>query len=172
MIHWVLGIMQFNLKLLQTVAEHHKNGRVEKIVLNGLTWKQCRDKNLSYEGYEPWREKLIKLGVEEEHIVVMTASSHTGVEASNFLGLAKENGWGSLLISSFPHHQLRCFLTIVAQMQSLGRRKVYNLTFGGIRVTYPMKKPVMAGKTVLGSGDVSGAFELHMEEEFKKLQLK
>ncbi|MDP3645532.1 MAG: hypothetical protein Q8R25_00385, partial [bacterium] len=55
------------------------------------------------------------------------------------------------------------------QMQTMGRRRVFNLTFDGISFMHPMSKPVMGGKTVLGSGDVEGPFEIHQEEEFKRI---
>ena len=159
----------FNNTLLRTVAEHHKNGCVGTIVLNGLSEEECRSRNLSYFGFEPWWKILREHDVCARNIVRMPASPHTGVESRNFLELAAQKGWESLIISSFPHHQLRCFQTIVAQMHTMGRRHVYNLTFGGINLTYPMSKPVMSGKTVLGSGDINGAFEIHMEEEFKRI---
>ena len=53
-------------------------------------------------------------------------------------------------------------------METMGRRHVYNLTFGGIRMTDTLSKPVMGGQTVLGSGDVHGSFEIHQEEEHKR----
>lgn len=160
---------KFNDKLLHTVAEHHKQGRVGTIVLNGLTEAECRSRNIAYLGFEPWYETLRECGVHDRCIHRMPASPHTGIESHNFLELATQMGWESLVISSFPHHQLRCFQTIVAQMHTMGLRCVYNLTFDGISITYPMSKPVMSGKTVLGSGDVEGRFEIHMEDEFKRI---
>ena len=154
---------QFIETLLYTVAEHHKRGRVGTIVLNGLTEAECRLRNVAYTGREPWLARLIELGVAQSDIELIPASPHTGVESPNFLELATRMGWENLIISSFPHHQFRCFQTIVAQMETMGRRRVYNLTFGGIGLTDRMSKPV------LGGGVIEGDFETHQEEEFKRI---
>ena len=160
---------QFIEKLLYTVAMHHKRGRVGTIVLNGMTETECRARNIAYTGFEPWYKALRDYGVLAKRICRLPASSHTGVECLNYLELASQEGWENLTTSSFPHHQLRCFQTIIPPMETMGRRHVYNLTFGGIRMTDALSKPVMGGQTVLGSGDVHGAFEVHQEEEFKRI---
>ena len=154
---------QFIEKLLYTVAEHHKQGRVGTIVLNGMTEAECSSRNVAYTGVEPWLARLIELGVARSDIKLMPASPHTGVECRNYLELAAQEGWENLIDSSFPHHQLRCFQTIIPQMETMGRRHVYNLTFGGIRLTDRMSKPV------LGGGVIEGDFETHQEEEFWRI---
>src|SRR5262244_3559561 len=74
---------------------------------------------------------------EEHHYrrLLQTVAHHyrtRTVGASNLLDMARDRGWHNLVVSSLPHHQLRCFLQIVALIARPYWCKVYNMTIGGI----------------------------------------
>ncbi len=161
---------ELDYKLL-AMAKVAWNGRAaRKIVVNGLTADTCRERNLAYVGHEEWVQRLVNMEVREEDIILLPVSPHTGAESRNLITLARERGWGRITIMSYPHHQLRCFLQIVALMAEMGvNLNVHNLTHHELGWNRELKKPVMAGQTVLGGTDVDGTFPRHIEEEFIRI---
>lgn len=111
----------------------------------------------------------MKRGVSEKSIIILPPSSHTGAESRNLLLLAKERGWTKLAIASQPHHQLRCFLQIVALMSEVDYYPaVYNAPPPPIAWNYPMTKPVMAGGTAM-TEDVMGTLPDHIAAEMERI---
>jgi hypothetical protein len=140
-----------------------------KIILNGLTAKMCKEKNLAYRGYEVW-EEMLHNKVNPDNIMILPPSEHTGAESRNLLAMAKQESWSSLTIASYPHHILRCLLQIIALMPKDGIIKVNTLTFNGLSWNQPLVKPIMVGGTVLGDEkDIVGSFAKHIEEEHKRI---
>jgi hypothetical protein len=150
--------------------QYDETGMVTKMVLNGLTVETCRANNLAYAGYEPWKAYLLELGMREEDIIILEPSAHTGTESRNLLQLAKAQGWQNIAIKSYGHHQLRCFLQIIALMDEVGYKpKVYNMpAVGVVPWDLNIKKPVMTGGTA-ASKDVDGKYDLHFGEEIGRI---
>lgn len=162
----------FDGKLLDLASERYYAGPLHEhtIVLNGLTAEECQRRRLSYVGYETWKKKLVERGVREKDIIILPPSLHTGAESRNLLLMAKERGWERLIISSYPYHQLRCFLQIIALMPEVGYfPNVYNLTFHEIGWDCHLVKTVMDGQTVLGGKDVGGTLPQHIQEEYARI---
>lgn len=157
-----------NRRLLQAVADHHHTGTVDVVVLNSLSVEECTRQNQGYRGFEIYRDTLIGFGVPEQSIVVLPPSRHTAAESANFLQMARAKGWQNLLISSLPHHQLRCFLQIVALIAKPYWCKVYNLTVGGISLTSTVSKPAWIDSQW---PSVSAPLFENFEEEFKRILL-
>lgn len=161
---------ELELFLLENSVRFYTEGRVDRIVINGLSAETCRAKNLAYKGCEPWLRTLEELGVPDEGIVVLEPSPHTGAESRNLLKLAKTMEWTKLVIASQAYHQLRCFLQIIALMEEAGFwPDVYNVPAPGVPWDYPMVKPVMAGGTGGITGDVQGALPEHIAAEYDRL---
>jgi len=162
---------RLDARLLDRVAQAYHSGADFKVVINGLTEDVCQAKNLAYLGYERWYNILVQFGVSRDDILVLEAAGHTGAEARNLLRLAKEYGWKKLVISSQPHHQLRCFLQAIALMDEEGwYPAVYNLPAPGISWHHEMKKPVMTGGTG-ATGDVLGTLPEHIVREFESIEM-
>ncbi len=139
-------------------------------VLNSLTREDCESKNLAYRGYESWLEGLLRVGVERGWITTIDPSWNTAIESRNFLTMAQRRGWKKLAIASQPHHQLRCFLQIIALMPEVGYYPdVYNIIpTPGIPWDFAMVKPVPPGTE---GGDVVGTLREHIEAEHARLVL-
>lgn len=140
-------------------------GMVPLIVLNGISEKTAREKHLCYPGYEPWARELINLGIDPPQILTIPACNHTAAESEALLKLAEQKSWRTLNIISAPHHQLRCFLQIIASMEKLGiDLDVYNLTFSLLgNTTREMKKPL------LGGGEITGTIWDHIAAETQRI---
>src|SRR5262249_24762405 len=128
-------------RLLQTVAHHYRTRTVGAVVINGLSVDECKRQNQAYRGFEIYREILTDFGVPEQCIELLPPSRHTAAESSNLLDMARVRGWHNLVVSSLPHHQLRCFLQIVALIARPYWCKVYNMTIGGISLMSTVSKP-------------------------------
>jgi len=161
---------ELDRKLMHEVAAMRclTNGH---FVINGLTAKQCHELNLAYVGHEKWQELLHENHVVPQGIVVLPASRNTAEESRNFLLLAKERGWKKVAIASYPHHVLRCFLQIIALMKEMDMMNLHVscATFLGLDWNGELKKPVLGGQTVLGTGDISGTLPTHIAEEFQRI---
>ena len=161
---------ELDRKLMHEVAAMRclTNGH---FVINGLTAKQCHELNLAYVGHEKWQELLHENHVVPQNIVVLPASRNTAEESRNFLLLAKERGWKKVAIASYPHHVLRCFLQIIALMKEMDMMDLHVscATFLGLDWNGELKKPVLGGQTVLGTGDISGTLPTHIAEEFQRI---
>ena len=128
-------------RLLREVADHYRMGAVGGVVINGLSVDECKRQNQAYCGFEIYQDILINFGIPEKRIELLPPSRHTGAELCNFLDMARIRKWQNLIISSLPHHQLRCFLQIVALLEHPYWFKVYNMTVGGISLMSTISKP-------------------------------
>ena len=149
-------------RLLQTVAHHYRTRTVGAVVINGLSVDECKRQNQGYRGFEIYREILITV------IELLPPSRHTAAESSNLLDMARVRGWHNLVVSSLPHHQLRCFLQIVALIARPYWCKVYNMTIGGISLMSTVSKPSWIDSQW---PSVSAPLLDHFEEEFKRILL-
>jgi|SRR5215813_589071 len=149
-------------RLLQTMAHHYRTRTVGAVVINGLSVDECKRQNQGYRGFEIYREILITV------IELLPPSRHTAAESSNLLDMARVRGWHNLVVSSLPHHQLRCFLQIVALIARPYWCKVYNMTIGGISLMSTVSKPSWIDSQW---PSVSAPLLDHFEEEFKRILL-
>ena len=104
------------------------------VVINGTTQEEWKEKQrVEFGGSQMWRELFARFGVPEKHILATDTAVHTGMEADEFVRIAKEQGWNSIAIVALPFHQLRCFLTMVTAMKKAQHYVgVYNLSVHGL----------------------------------------
>lgn len=153
-------------KLLLVAINSYKEGRVSKIIINGLSKELCDARNGAYCGYKKWLKFLLSQGIPRSDIIITPPAFHTADESIQLLTLAKENKWGKIIITSHPHHQLRCFLQAIAIMQEMNYwPNIYNLTHEGISWHQFMKKTVLDDMR----STVQGDFRVHITSEFERL---
>lgn len=153
-------------KLLSTALDAYKNKRVKKIIINGISKKDCVERNSAYLGYEKWLKYFLQEGIPQKDIIVTPPTFHTAAETIYLLSLAKKNKWKKIIITSHPHHQLRCFLQAVAIMQEMNFwPKIYNLTHDGISWNQNLKKTILDGKEPA----VEGNLKIHIISEFERI---
>lgn len=104
---------------------------VPSVVINGTTEREWKEKqNIQFGGAEMWKEYLCGKGVPEGHILSTNIAVHTGVEADEFVRMAKERGWETVVNVALPYHMLRCLLTMIKAMEKAQHYlDVFNLTF-------------------------------------------
>lgn len=135
-----------------------------KVIINGLTGGTCNAKNLCYPGAEIFRAALVSLGVNDGDIIEIPPANHTAAESEALLKLMKDREWNSVAIVSQPHHQLRCFLQIIASMKKLGIPvAAYNRTPRNVDWYESLKKPV------LGGGEIDGTLADHVAAENERI---
>ena len=141
-----------------------RRGAVSQVVLNGITQADCAGLDHEHSGFEPVRNYLGSLGVPHQHQVVIPAAKNTAEEALGFLKLARERGWKRLIISSQPHHQVRCFLQAITIMKSMDYwPRVYNLTHSHIPWDRPIQKQILGGKPF------KDYYWMHIANEIKRI---
>jgi hypothetical protein len=153
-------------RLLHVVADHYHSGTVNVVVINGLSVDECKRQSHGYCGFEIYRDILTDFGIPEKRIALLPSSPHTAAESRNLLNMARSRGWQHLIVSSLPHHQLRCFLQIVALLERPYWFKVYNMTTGGISLLNTVSKPAWIGSRW---PSVSAPLVKHFEEEFNRI---
>ena len=154
-------------QLLSLAADYYHSGGTRNIAINGLTVGTCDDRKLAYPGFEIWYAMLRGKRVAEDDIVQIRPSLHTAAESIGLLEMARTKGWETIIISSQPHHQLRCFLQAVAVMQTMDFwPNVYNMTHGGIPWMRPLQKNVLNADA---GGPVEGTIIDHIEAEYERL---
>ncbi|MEK7480988.1 MAG: hypothetical protein AAB604_02715 [Patescibacteria group bacterium] len=125
-----------------------KRDSIPLVVINGTTkeeWKKRQ--NIEFGGTEMWRDLMLTRGaVPEEYILSTNIAVHTGAEADEFVRLAKERRWKTVVDVALPYHQLRCFLTMI---QAMRRARyyldVYNLTFPISSWTHQARRVLLGG---------------------------
>lgn len=153
-----------NRGVASAIANFWKAGGTKNIIINGLTAAECHAKNLCYPGQEGFLEHLEAMSVPGEKVMIAPRAYHTAAESEALLLMMKERGWKSVTISSQPHHQLRCFLQIIASMQKLGIWvKAYNWTSSLADWSEPLKKPL------LGGGEIDGTLVDHVQGEHDRI---
>lgn len=144
--------------ILAQAAHTLLSGGTKCIVINGID-----DMPGAYPGAQAWRNKLAALGVQDSDVLAIPEADRTAYESSNLLDMAEERGWEEIAISSTPHHQLRCFLQLIAEMQKRGGWKhvVYNRPTRGVSWDMSFSKPSIdpTVATVTGNLEVHGALE-------------
>ena len=148
-----------------------QKGKCEFIVINGMTSLECAKENNISNGSEKYIERLISGGVLRDNILLIPSSHNTAEESQNILKMAKEKNWQTLLVMSTPHHQVRCFLTIVSTMEELDIHiKVYNTTFHNVDWDMKVVRKVLGGQNVLGQKDEEGSFISLMKGELERIK--
>lgn len=165
-IHWVpIQNNTLNKKHLHVICNAYKNKLTNTIILNPLTKAVCRSEQIYSTGvYETLQKGLISSGIRKTDIDTIPLAFNTAEESREFLKLAKSKGWKKLIISSQPHHQLRCFLQIIALMHEINfYPKVYNLTHYKIPQNIVFKRSVLKNKPF-----VEKFFE-HVRTEYERI---
>lgn len=157
---------------LKTAANLYLNGFAPKIVINGISAYKSRELNMAYIGYESWLLGLMNCGADKKDILFIPPSLHTAEESLNILVLSEKMDWKTLTIMSAPHHQLRCFLTIISLMKDRRTKlEIHNRTFGYAPFDWSrdMTKLVLSGKMAVSAGNVNGNMEAHISAEFERI---
>lgn len=135
------------------------------LVINGLTDEACwpNGQRLAYPGCDTWGRTLNSIGFSDFQKI--PSSKHTAAESDNLILLAKEKGWSSVCIMSYPHHILRCMLQMVFCLtRAKSDLKVYTRTLA----TVDWQK--VAEKGVLNSVPFRGTLvDAHIREEYERL---
>lgn len=66
------------------------------------------------------KQKFMDSGILEEKILIEDQSQHTKGQAINVLRFIKDRGWKKIILVSSPYHQIRAFLTFLAQLRKKG----------------------------------------------------
>lgn len=156
---------EIDAELLKLGVQMVKNEETKSLVINGLTDEACwpNGQRLAYPGSDTWGRTLNGLGFDD--YLKIPASKHTAAESDNVILLAKEMGWESVVIMSYPHHILRCMLQMVFCLtRAKSDLKVYARTLP----TIDWQK--VAEKGVLNSTPFSGTLvDAHIREEYERL---
>lgn len=156
---------EIDTELLKFGVQIVKNQETGGLVINGLTDEESRPngQRLAYPGSDTWGRTLNGLGFGD--YLKIPSSIHTAVESDNVILLAKEMGWGSVTIMSYPHHILRCMMQMVFCLtRAKSDLKVYARTLP----TIDWQK--VAEKGVLDSVPFSGTLvDAHIREEYERL---
>jgi len=83
-----------------------------KIILSG----EHDDPNYGSIPGSVMKKEFINAGIREERIE-MDDSQNTKDQAVNVMNLSKENNWNKVIIVASPYHQIRAFLTFLAQLK-------------------------------------------------------
>ncbi len=132
------------------------------VVVNGLSDKVCREKNLAYAGADSWRDMLHKRNVP---VLQIPASPHTPAECDNLIKFASEQGWKRVEVLSLPHHLLRC----AAQMVFCLKRAESPLEAFYSSFVFASWN-MHAVKPVLGGGVEEGSFFDHIGIEHSRFE--
>lgn len=111
--------------VIDTAVQLWKQREVKKIwVCDGIT-------DHGYPGFNDWHNKLVKQGINTDYIepVLVPGELNTLSEAQHLVNRADLKNLESILITSAPFHQLRCFITCASVViKSRSRLKLYNKT--------------------------------------------
>lgn len=137
---------------------------VEKIIINGLSDKECVKSNVAYCGAETMKNRLCDeyVCIERENLLCIPPSRHTAAECREVIKMMKENGWDSITVATFPHHILRVMLQWVYCLKEAGVNfKVYHRTIGEVDWNQPAVKPILGGGTEEGTlfDHIAGEYE-------------
>lgn len=168
-IHGSPGDIELDELEITRACELYHDGFCKSVVLNGLSAEECGKLNLAYRGYEVFRQGLAEQNIPKGNIHLLTPAHHTAAESENLLTLAREHGWTTVTIMSYPHHQLRCFLQIVEAMHRLDIRvRSYNQSF---KIWNFLWRKTMT-KTILRGGEppIVGTLRDHVAAEFLRIE--
>lgn len=154
-----------DVRITEIVIDHASElyhlGSVDYLVINGIG-------NIGgYHGASAWRRSLVDRGVPDASILEFAPSDKTALESASILDFAGDRGWKEIVISALSHHQLRCFLQLVAEMQRRGdwSQVVYNRPTRGIPWDWIFTKPSINPKVA----PVTGNLEVHSELEVRNV---
>jgi len=165
LVHGGIDNPQLDALIIQSAADLYRSGHCWYIVLNGLTKKE------SYLSYEAYLSGLISKGVKAEAIFQTFSALNTAEESESFLQMAKARNWRTLIIQSMPHHQMRCFLQMVAVMKKNNYpAKVYNSTFRQLDWDMPVLRRVFKGENILGQKDEAGPLISLVQGELERIE--
>lgn len=155
---------EHNFEAAKEIANLYHSYCTRTIIINGLSRRTCKERHLCYPGHEDFTNELEFAGVSPQNITAIPPANHTAAESETLLVMMKERGWESVTIVSQPHHQLRCFLQIIASMKKLGIFvSVYNRTSPKVSWREPPKKPL------LGGGEIDGTLVDHVQGEHDRI---
>jgi len=153
--------------LLKEAVTMVRSGQARDLVINGLTDEQCwpNGQRLAYPGSDTWRRWLNELGYPSP--ILTSAAPHTAAESDAVIALARERGWSTVTIMSYPHHILRCMLQMVFCLErARSPLKVYTRTIIG-----KIDWLAVLEKGVLNSVPFRGVLgDVHIEQELARVE--
>ncbi len=145
---------------LTQAVEYLRRGEVGSITLNGSGPVGA------YPGVQDWLPKLRDLGVPRDLIHLIKPADKTALESKYLLDFAYGMGWKIISIRSQPHHQLRCFLQMVALTQtSKALPLVFNRPVTGVDWNKVLKKISINPQVPV----VEGTFDRHCRLEVENI---
>ena len=110
------------LDRMALTVELYQAGWASKVILTGNN-EMMERRRLNDEDDLPLA-KLVAYcqdaGVPVENLIIDDQAMNTKDQAINIIRLAKQNDWTQLLVVTSPYHLLRCFLTLIKQMEEQG----------------------------------------------------
>jgi hypothetical protein len=159
--------------VLKKGAELWKERRVRQICILGLK------SSPGYEGFDPWRDALIGLGVQATSILpinpqTVRGASNTLTEAIDLVAVSQRCGWRSVVVVGAPFHLLRCFMSTVGQVQKQHTNlQVYAACGGSLpwtaRVTHS-QGVVVGTRAQLISGDIAATVIYHWKGDLPSVK--
>ncbi|MDO8467192.1 MAG: hypothetical protein Q7S83_03590 [bacterium] len=147
-----------------TIGRFYKEKMTKNIFLNGHSHLVCSLRGLAYPGLEVFTDELERCGVRRDDISIIAGADHTAAESETLLKMMHDQDLRAVTIVTAPHHQLRCFLQIIASMKKLGIFvKAYNRTFHVVDWSKPLAKPL------LGGGTMDGTLVDHVQGEYDRI---
>lgn len=156
---------EIDTDLLRLAVDMVAKKEAGSLVINGLTDAECwpGGKRLAYPGSDTWGRTLQQIGFSGQ--LMIPSSKHTAAESDNLISLAKEKGWESITIMSYPHHILRCMLQMVFCLaRAKSDLKVYTRTLPSINWQKVAEKGVLNNEPFRGT-----LIEAHVREEYERL---
>ncbi len=150
--------------MLSEVALYYCGGWAKKIVINGLTAKQCEEMNLAFPGCEEWLRILGHFGIRRSDVRLLPPSEHTALEAKNLMALAREMEWEKLIVTAVPYHIQRCMLQAIACMREAGLWLDISAVCSKKAVDWDQR----VTKKLLGGGGETGSRADHAAAEVRR----
>jgi len=118
-----------------------------------------------YPGAPKWMdcmERSYRIPREIIEVIPLNGPPNTKTEADALVQYVAEKAWGEFAIVAPPFHQLRCFLTVLGSMKTMGRMdlRVYNW----VGVSLPWQEPARHSQ-----GSLKDVRENLIGHEFKRI---
>ncbi|MFA5358753.1 MAG: YdcF family protein [Patescibacteria group bacterium] len=72
-------------------------------------------------------EVFVQSGISRDQIIIDPTSLNTKEQAVNVLRLVKDNDWHKIILVANPYHQIRVFLTFLAELKKQGMDKMVKI---------------------------------------------
>ena len=168
-----LGDKDLDSRELNAAADLYDRGLARRVGVNCPTIAEVSERfDLTGYGFEFLKRELLSRGVHENDIFANSPTSfNTAGEARNLLRMVAEEQWRVVTIMAYPFHQLRCFLQLIALLDSPPQLKIYNKSFTLRDIDWqrPIKRPILKGSNLLGMTDMNEPMASHTAADYERV---